>query len=124
MKVKVIGNTNMWCSILSLCLSNFYLVVSVSCMYMAGACVVSLDVAASTFTVDRLPFQHITHPHMPVCSQGNVALCYTSCIYLSCRCILERARSKVEHNNKEIALKKFSIIVHKLNHLKSTSIFH
>ena len=77
MKVKSTGNTNIRCSILSLCLSNFYLAVSVSWLYMAGVCVGSLDVAASTFTLDRLPFQHIRHPHMLVCSQGNTLLCVT-----------------------------------------------
>lgn len=102
MKVKLIGNTNVWCSVLSLCLSNFSLAVSVSCVYMAGVCVVSLDGAASIFTLDRLPFQHIRHPHMLVCSQGNIALRYASCIYLSFRCILERAYSKAVHNKKEI----------------------
>lgn len=59
-------------------LSNFYLAVLVSCMYLAGVCRVSLNAAASTFTLVRLPFQHIRHPCMLACSQGNTALCYTS----------------------------------------------
>lgn len=102
MKVKLIGNTNMWCSTFSLCPSNFHLAVSVSCAPMAGVCGVSLDVAACTFTLDRLRVQHIRRLHVLLCSQGNIDLCYTSCIYLSVRCILERPYPKVARSNKEI----------------------
>lgn len=80
---------------------NFFSSVSLS--HVHGRCLRCLcRCCCLSVTLDRLRVQHIRHPHTLVCSQGNIALHYTSCICLSFRCILEKAYSKVVHSNQEI----------------------